>query len=409
MATASAAAAGDATNDNQNAAEEPWCAAAEKYTARVWKDIRKHFQEDQLTDVMLAADGQSIPCHRVILSAASKFFFDKFEVHPESVEHNLLVIDGIDFNTLKSAVYFVYNGRVELTLKKAEKLIPASVNLMLPELTNMCKEFLIHKVDNDKEACIDIHRIAKSNSLELAAGKAWDLMIANFQEVSQTNAFKEMSETDLQAYISDERLNVANENPVFEAVVLWVRHDVENRKGIFEKMMENVKLSHCSQQFLGEVVRTEELMQTVNCLRHLADAMYHHTISLQNSGTSRRGHERIIEAGSPTEELDLYIEPMLISPEEDDILLPPFPPRPYGFYSDKASKIVTNVPAGRRPRGHGWFVDPNVIPIREVAGEAATGLARGKGRETEIGREESVECRRRRKEREKKRDEREND
>ncbi len=319
-----ASAAGDTTNDNQKPAEEPWCAAAgEKYTARVWKDIRKHFQEDQLTDVMLAADGQSIACHRVILSAASEFFFDKFEVHPESVEHNLLVIEGIDFDTLKAAVHFVYNGRVELTLKKTEKLIPASVRLQLPELTNMCKEFLIHKVDNDPSACVDIHRIAKHNFLELAAGKVWDLMIDSFQEVSQTNAFKEMSESDLQAYISHERLNVANEDPVFEAVVTWVRHDAENRKGSFEKLMGNIKLSHCSQKFLGEVVRTEELMQTAKCLRDLADAMYHHTTSPQHSGKARRGYDNfefgVVETPKEIKVRDERCEkaPVALYPQKD--------------------------------------------------------------------------------------------
>ena len=66
-------------------------------------------------------------------------------------------------------MYFVYNGRIQLTLKKAEKLLPASVSLMLPELTNMCEAFILHQLDNDKSGCIDIHRIAKHNSLEKAA------------------------------------------------------------------------------------------------------------------------------------------------------------------------------------------------------------------------------------------------
>ena len=116
-------------------------------------------------------------------------------------------------------------------------------------------------------------------------------MKEHFQEVSKHDAFKEMSQTDLQDYISDERLNVANENPVFEAVVTWVRHDVENRKSSFENLMENVNLSHCSKQFLGEVVRTEELMQKAHtCLRHLCDALCYHLTSPQQCDTAGRGY-----------------------------------------------------------------------------------------------------------------------
>ncbi len=284
-------AAGEHTTKNRTSLEEPWCTTAgERYKARVWEDIRNLFQQDELTDVMLAAEGQSIPCHRVLLAAASKFFHDKFVVHPESVAHNLLDIEGIDFETLKAIVYFVYNGRIQLTLEKAEQLLPASVSLMLPELTNMCKDFLLHKLDNDQSACVDIHRIAKQNALGKAGEEAWNLMTEHFKEVSKHDAFKEMSQTDLQDYISDERLYVANENPVFEAVVTWVRHDVENRKDSFEKLMGNVKLLHCSKQFLVEIVRTEELMQTAICLRHLSDAMSHHMTSRQQFDTARRGY-----------------------------------------------------------------------------------------------------------------------
>ncbi len=288
--TALSADGGDVPTDNKAVSETPWCGdAGDRYKLRVWEDLKHMSQHDQMTDVMLVADGKSIACHRLLLAAASKFFFDKFEVHPESVEHNLLDVEGIDFDTLKDIVYFVYNGRVELTLKKIEKVIPASVRLMLPELTNMCKTFLLHKLDDDKSGCIDIHRIAKHYSLKRAAEKAWDMMTEHFQEVTKHDAFKKMSETDLQDYISDERLNVANENPVFEAVVTWVRHDVEKRKSSFENLMENVKLSHCSKQFLGEVVRTEELMQTAICLRHLSDAMSHHMTSPLQFDTARRG------------------------------------------------------------------------------------------------------------------------
>ncbi len=150
---------GNTTTDNRTSPEEPWSTvAADVYKARVWEDLRKLFQQGKLTDVMLpgTGSGQSIPCHRVLLAAASTFFYEKFVVHPESFEHNLLNIEGIDFDTLTDIMSFVYDGQVQLTVEKTEKLLPASVHLMLPELTSMCKDFLLHKVDRDTSACIDI-------------------------------------------------------------------------------------------------------------------------------------------------------------------------------------------------------------------------------------------------------------
>ncbi len=205
-AALAAAGADIRTGDTPAPPAEPWTATAgEKYKARVWEGLRKIFQHDELTDVMLAAEGQCIPCHRVLLPAASQFFHHgNFVVHPESLEHNILDIEGIDFDILTVIVSFVYNGLVELTLEKTEKVLPASVSLMLPELTNFCKDYLLHKVEHDKSACIDIQRNVKSKSLTEIADKARQVMLWNLQEVSKMNSFKEMSESDLQD-ISDEQ------------------------------------------------------------------------------------------------------------------------------------------------------------------------------------------------------------
>ena len=268
------ATAKDAPPGNKISPKEPWATASgEMYKARVWEDLRNLFQQDELTDVMLAAEGQSIPCHRVLLAAASKFFHDKFVVNPESLEHNLLDIEDVDFDTLTSIVSFIYDGRAQLTVEKTEKLIPASVSLMLPELTNMCRDFLLHTVDDDASACIAIHRIAKANSLADVEDKAWQVMLEKFQELSGTEGFKEMSETELQEYIGDQRLNVASEDPVFEAVVSWVNHDLESRKLKFDSLLDHITLSHCSPAFLGDVVRSEPLINSVTGLQHLADAL----------------------------------------------------------------------------------------------------------------------------------------
>ncbi len=272
--------------------EEPWSAAGEVYRSRVWQDIKNLLQQDELTDVRLEAEGQSIPCHKGLLSAASKFFCRKFAVNPESLEHNLVHVDDIEFETLKSVVSFIYTGYVtELTVEKAERLIPASVNLMLPELTDMCKDFLLHTMENDTSACIVIWRIFKTNSLADLSDKAWQVMLENFQELTASDDFKSMFEIELKEYISDQRMNVENEDPVFEALVTWVTHDVDSRKSRFDSLMENVRLSHCSPSFLRDTVRKEPLMATVVCLKALADALsYFVSYNPQQAGTARRDH-----------------------------------------------------------------------------------------------------------------------
>ncbi len=279
--------------DESSETERPSTASltpGEAYRSRVWEDLRELFQQDHLTDVMLAAEGRSIPCHKVLLAAASKFFRGKFITNPEALEHNILDIADIDFDTLTSVVSFIYSGNIELTVEKTEKLIPASVSLMLPELTKECTTFLKKLINTNTSVCVAVHRIAKANSQQETAQTTWQVMLEKFQELTATTAFREMSETEVENYVKDKGLNVASEDPVFEAVVSWVRHDMENRKDTFHKLLEHVTLLHCSLRFLGDVVTEEPLMRSRagNCL-HLAKVVYQHASSPSlQMGTARR-------------------------------------------------------------------------------------------------------------------------
>ncbi len=266
----------------------------EAYKARVWEDLRTLFQQDHLTDIMLAADGQSIPCHRVLLAAASEFFRDKLVTNPESVQHNLLDIERIDFDTLVSVVSFIYNGDIDLTVEKALKVCPASIKLVLPELMRVCEDFFLDEMSSNDPGVsfiIHINRMAKENFMEDLANISWQVMLREFQEFIKTDTFKEMSEADLIQYIEDEQLNAANEDPVFEAVVTWVRHDAENRKSSFENLLKHVALSQCSLEFLDHTVRREPLMMIMGCYERLAEALCQHARSVTlKTGTPRKGY-----------------------------------------------------------------------------------------------------------------------
>ncbi len=260
----------------------------EMYRSRVWQDLRKLLQQDHLTNVMLAAEGRSLPCHKVLLSAASKFFHDKFITNPESLEHNILDIKDVDFDTLTTVVAYIYSGNIELTVEKTEKLLPASVSLMLPELTKECKNFL-GKRNTDMSDCIAVYNIAKANSLDNAARKAWGVMLDHFQDIITTLTFKQLSEAELKEYIGADGLNVPSEDIVFEAVVTWVRHDIQNRKDRLESLLEHVTLSHCSVAFLKNVVMQEPLMKNVNGLQHVAEALASQAMSHSlHLGTPRK-------------------------------------------------------------------------------------------------------------------------
>ncbi len=112
------------------------------YQSRVWKDMGKLFQHETLSDVMLMAEGQSIPCHKFLLAAASEYFYNKLVAASDAVDHSLLEIENISFQTLKVIVSYIYTGNINITVENAEDVISLCKTLKLNSAYDTCEAFL---------------------------------------------------------------------------------------------------------------------------------------------------------------------------------------------------------------------------------------------------------------------------
>ncbi|KAG5674261.1 hypothetical protein PVAND_004241 [Polypedilum vanderplanki] len=72
--------------------------------------ITNFFQNNQFTDCVLVCSGQIIYIHKVILAAASPFFYELFNTHP-SVAYE---IHGINYNALFNIIELIYTGAVQV-------------------------------------------------------------------------------------------------------------------------------------------------------------------------------------------------------------------------------------------------------------------------------------------------------
>ncbi len=186
-------------------------------------------------------------------------------------------------------VGYIYTSRISLTLDMAKRVILASVSLNIPTLKNVCEKFLLETIESDVASCRQTGRLAKLHHFETIAESAWNKMLNNCKELFSSSAFLEMTEGEAIEYISDDKLNVPNENAVFEAVTDWVRHDLEKRKGSIQVLLEHVRLDYCSLDYLIEVVVHEDLMMTRDSKDRLLETFKHikcrtHTDTLAEGG-----------------------------------------------------------------------------------------------------------------------------
>ncbi len=272
------------------------------YQSLVFKEMGKLFQYERLSDVMLMAQGQSIPCHRMLLASASQYFYNKLVTEGDNLNNNLLEVEDISFPTLKLIVSYLYTGRINITAENAKDLIPACEILKLRSLLNTCERYIQDQSLINPDNCIGFYNMA--TRLPNATGlkeKAYHVMVSKFKEVVKGPEFKAMTEKEVIQYVQSEKLKLPNEDPVYDAVVAWVRHDIESRRSCFLNLLKHVRLRYCSPQHLHEVVSKDELMDTLECQKQLsAAALIHHSpgFTKESSGPNMMPRNGYLDAST---------------------------------------------------------------------------------------------------------------
>ncbi len=243
------------------------------YQPQMWRDMGKLFQQEILSDVMLMAEGQSIPCHKFLLAAASEYFYDRLVVESSAVDHNLLEIEGITFQTLKVIVSYLYTGNINIMVENAAHVVPACNLLKMYSACDTCESFLHNKVSPAN--CIGLYTVATVNGVQQLREKARKVMVNNFKEVVATPEFLDMSTDEVEEYIQNEDLSIPNEDPVYDAVVSWIKYRPDERAASFSRLINSVRFRFCSSYCLKHILPKEPLMETLEHQRILVSALKH--------------------------------------------------------------------------------------------------------------------------------------
>ncbi len=244
------------------------------YQPQTWGKMGKLFQQETLSDVMLMAEGQSIPCHKFLLAAASEYFYDKLVAASDAVGgHNLVEIEGISFHTLKIIISYLYTGHIKITVENAKDMIPACKMLKLHSACETSESYLMEKLSPAN--CIGLYKVAAANNMEQFKAKAREIMMTDFRDVVSGAEFQNMSLDDIEEYIQNEDLGIPNEDAVYDAVIAWIKYRPDNRSGHFSRLVKSIRFQLCSSYCLRYIVSKEPFMQTLEHQQMLVSALKH--------------------------------------------------------------------------------------------------------------------------------------
>lgn len=227
--------------------------------------------DDQLLDFVIKAGDLEIKTHKLVLASNSDYFKAMFSHNSLELERGEVVINDVDPEALGKIVEFFYTYKIDLTDDNVEDILLAASILQVKALEEIC---VIHAESRiNPFNCIGIAALSERCNLPELEKKAFNVCLDQFKLVCQTREFLELDGDYVIRIISDDELNINDEIDVFNAVIIWIQEDQENRIELLEKLLLRVRFTLMEPYKLYELKQSSFAQEFPICGELIRDAM----------------------------------------------------------------------------------------------------------------------------------------
>lgn len=249
----------------------------DKHIHALFATLKDMYQQELLCDVTLLVENSEFPCHRCVLASCSPYFQAMFTSDLAESRLSKIHIHGIDAPSMKIILDFCYTADVEINETNVQGLLLAVNMFQINNLRDACARFLERHVTLGN--CIGIYFFASAHECDRLTDLAKDLICENFTDVSKEDEFVQLSKERLIDLICRDELNVDREETVYEAVMAWVRHDIEVRRCDLLEIVSHVRFALISPYYIHDVIGRDRLIAHNKGCQHLIDsALQYHVL-----------------------------------------------------------------------------------------------------------------------------------
>ncbi|RVE67306.1 hypothetical protein OJAV_G00101810 [Oryzias javanicus] len=259
---------------NTNSSDEFFQAA--NHAEQTFRKMETYLQHKQLCDVLLIAGEHKIPAHRLVLSAVSDYFAAMFTSDVREAKQEEIKMEGVDPEALKSLVQFAYTGVLELKEETIESLLAAACLLQLPQVIQVCCSFLMKQLHPSN--CLGIRSFADAQGCVDLLNVAHNYTMEHFLEVIQNQEFLLLPTAEIIKLLSSDDINVPDEETIFQALMMWVRNDVQHRQQDLGVLLAYIRLPLLPPQLLADLENNKMFSDDLECQKLLMEAMKYHLL-----------------------------------------------------------------------------------------------------------------------------------
>ncbi|KAM9475873.1 kelch-like protein 10 [Clarias gariepinus] len=213
----------------------------------------------ELCDVLLKVDGAEFHAHKIILCDCSPYFRILFTNRCYPPDKHQYTIPGVSSQIMELILEYAYVQWVNITEENVYELLIAADYLAISSLVNSCSVFL--KAQLCLENSIGIWRFACFYSCKNLEQRAFQFILHNFEKVlCVSEEFLKLKADELCEILENNNLNVREEEVVFDAIMLWIKHAPLDRKTHIALLLSKLRMGLLKQEYLLNKVRKNYLV-----------------------------------------------------------------------------------------------------------------------------------------------------
>ncbi|CAL1262525.1 unnamed protein product [Larinioides sclopetarius] len=222
----------------------------------------------KLCDVTLKVEDRCFYAHRIILAGTIPYFHAMFMHDMVESTQEEITIKEIDPDALELLINFAYSGKVVISTLNVQSLLVGASFLQLIRVRDACCDFLKKRLHPNNVLGVQSFADALGCTTLVEATNRYIQMY--FTEVARSEEFLNLKFEEIKDIVSRDELHITSEEQVFEAVLTWVKFDL-NRTTHLPELLTQVRMPLLTPQYLTDHVATEELIRTSHQCRDLLD------------------------------------------------------------------------------------------------------------------------------------------
>lgn len=229
-----------------------------QHSLNLLKQIQNMKELTEMIDVVLIAEGERFPCHRLVLAAFSPYFKAMFTCGLLECTQREVILHDITAESVSVLLHYMYSADLEVNNANVQTVAMAAYFMQMEDVFNVCQKYMMGHMDASN--CVGIYYFAKQIGAEDLADQSKKYLYQHFAEVCLHEEILDIEAHQFLALIKSDDLNISREESILDLVLRWVNHNQALRTEYLVELLKQVRLELVNPSFLRQALKKNTIL-----------------------------------------------------------------------------------------------------------------------------------------------------